>query len=124
MTIRSKTQSRVRAAADGTAGKKSAATIGNTTPLLKPIPSIPVPQKPQQPLPAKNNPQAALQQQQQQQAGGVVPQPSQPVFGWQPGSNGQAIYPPGQGPVSGQVAKSASLGQRAALRYLQEHVVG
>ncbi len=102
---------------------KSAATVGNTTPLLKPIPSIPTPVMPKPQLPQKNNPQAALaqqQQQQQQQQPGAAAPPQQPIFGWQPGTNGQTIYTPGQGPVSGQVAKSASLGQRAAARFLKE----
>ena len=89
-------------------------SVGNTTPLLNPVPAIPAP--------AANPLQSGIRQ---ATAGMAQPnaQPqaaaaTAPLGQWAPGANGSPVYPPGQGPVSGQAPKSASLGSLALALYI------
>lgn len=90
----------------------SGSTLSTSKSLLNPIPPLP------QPKPQAQRIQAAAQrigQTNMQQAG---PPTTSTPGGWMPGANGQTLYPAGQGPVSGQVPKTASLGTKAAALYL------
>lgn len=96
--------------------------VGNTTPLLNPLPALPSASTATAPKQQLTQTAAALGQPNMPAGQTQPPQPPQaPTGSWQPGATGAAVYPPGQGPVSGQVQKVATglaLGQKLARNYL------